>query len=38
MHKLTMAKDVTFREVEYLKGETYEVSGKIRRVFFRWTQ
>ncbi len=35
MHKLTMAKDVIFREVEYLKGETYEVSGKIRRVFFQ---
>ena len=35
MHKLTMAKDVTFRDVEYLKGETYEVSGKIRRVFLQ---
>ena len=33
MHKLTMKKDVTFRDIEYLKGETYEVSGKIRRVF-----
>ena len=33
MHKLTMKKDVTFRDIEYLKGETYEGSGKIRRVF-----
>ena len=35
MHKLKMKKDVTFREIEYLKGETYEVSGKIRRVFLK---
>ena len=35
MHKLTMKKDVTFRDIEYLKGETYEVSGKIRRVFLK---
>lgn len=30
-----MKKDVTFREVEYLKGETYVVSGKIRRTFLK---
>ncbi len=35
MHKLTMKKDVSFRDIEYLKGETYEVSGKIRRVFLK---
>lgn len=35
MHKLKMKKDVTFRDIEYLKGETYEVSGKIRRVFLK---
>ena len=35
MHKLTMKKDVTFRDIEYLKGETHEVSGKIRRVFLK---
>jgi hypothetical protein len=35
MHKLTMKKDVTFRDVEYLKGETYEVTGKVRRVFLQ---
>ena len=35
MHKLKMKKDVTFRDIEYLKGETYEVSGKIRRVFLQ---
>ena len=35
MHKLKMKKDDTFRDIEYLKGETYEVSGKIRRVFLK---
>ena len=35
MHKLKMKKDVTSRDIEYLKGETYEVSGKIRRVFLK---
>ena len=35
MHKLKMKKDVTFRDIEYIKGETYEVSGKIRRVFLK---
>ncbi len=35
MHKLKMKKDVTFRDVDYLKGETYEVSGKLRRFFLK---
>ena len=35
MHKLTMKKDVTFRDIEYIKLDTYEVSGKIRRVFLK---
>lgn len=35
MHKLKMKKDVTFRDYEYLKGETYEVSGKVRRAFLQ---